>query len=153
MEGSSNLSSKNDRKQSESPKRKIFQMSQKYFTVLGISPILMVQSNPFNQKNLICFLVFGLQLISEFIYILYEAETFWDYIQSIYFCSVSILATVVFLILVFRVDKLFKYIGNSENLNNIGKYSPKRRNTYEFLKKNLFYFSISSLSNIKSTHR
>lgn len=113
----------NNELKSDKPKLKIFKMSQKYFAILGISPILVTQPYPFNRNISINYLLFGLHLICHFIFVLYEATTLWEYIQSIYLCSISILGAMVFSMLVFRVSILFKYIAEFETVINIGKRS------------------------------
>lgn len=106
---------------SKLPKIKIFQRSQKYFETLGINPGLMIQLFPFNQKIVFKYLVYGCQLASNVAFALHEVKSFWEYIQSIFLCSISIFAATILSILIFRVDILFQYIASFENIVNTGE--------------------------------
>lgn len=122
-----NLPSKNDKKElkPESSKMKIFQMSQKYFTILGISPNLIVQPYPFNRRISIGFLMLGLVLICNYVFIIYGAKTFLDFSQSIYIGSALAVGSLALAVLVFRVKILFEFIVNFENAINTSKWTPK----------------------------
>lgn len=118
-----NLPPKHDQKQSKPPTIKIFRLSQKYFAILGICSTLMVQPYPFNREISTTYLALGSGLICDYIFIRHEAKSFWEYIQSIYLCSISILASAVFSLIAFRASLLFEYIANIGSVLNFGKYA------------------------------
>lgn len=102
--------------QSNWPKIRIFQTVQKNFAFLGISPALMDQPYPFNRRILFGCLIFGSALISVFISIIFEANTFWEFSQSAFFGSVLVSGILALLFLVFRVPRLFKLIASFEHV-------------------------------------
>lgn len=103
---------------SERPEFRAFRTSREYFTILGISPILIDQPYPFNRKIIVGFLILALASTSNILYVIYKAETFGEYTQSIYLCSVSAIGSFGLAMLVFRVESLFTYILNFENVIN-----------------------------------
>lgn len=109
--------------ETESPKMTILKMSRKYLAILGIIPILVTQPHPFNRKISVNYLVYASQFMCHLVFALYEAESFWEYIQSIYLCSISVLGAIVYSMLVFRVSKLFGFIAELENVVNTGKWA------------------------------
>lgn len=110
---------------SDFPKLKILQNPQKYFAILGINSNALVQQHTFNRRILTSYFVFGLQFISEFTFVFHESKTFWEYIQSTYFCSVSVMCTAIFSILVIRASLLFKDIAKIESVLISGKWAFK----------------------------
>lgn len=108
--------------QPELPKIKIFKTVRKYFAIMGITPVLVDQSYPFNLGIIFGYLLFGSAITSLFIFIIFEAETFWEFSQSIFTCSAMILGICCLLILVFRVRILFKFIASFENVINTSEY-------------------------------
>lgn len=100
----------------DNPNVKLFQTSQKYLELLGISPS--DQPYPLNWKISINFAIFGFVLICNALFIIREAETFWDYSESAYvFCGLVIGSSVIAFV-VYRVDVIFKFIRNVENAIN-----------------------------------
>lgn len=100
------------------PQIKIFQMSQKYFTILGISPALITQTFPFNWEISIGFALSGIVLVLNLLFIFYEAISFFEFCQSIYVTCGLILGSVAMASIISRVEILYKFIENIENTIN-----------------------------------
>lgn len=101
---------------------KIFQLTQKNFDSLGVTPKLSLQPYPFNEKILIGFFILGLFFICSLMSTIFESKTFTDYTQSVYLDSLAVVISSVLVILVFNVKKLFKLIDDCENLVNASEY-------------------------------
>lgn len=101
--------------QPEITKMKLFQTPRKYFSNLGIDPTLVDQTYPINRQVAAGFVMNISALLSFAIFMTYEAKTFLEFSQSIYFCSVILLILFVLAMLAIRVELLFKFIDNFEN--------------------------------------
>lgn len=117
------LQTQNDEKESqrESPNMKLFRKTQKIFIILGIEPSLIVQSYPFNRRILIDLIVVAAGTLFNFVFLFNEAKTFWEFTQSIYFGSVAIIGTFIFVHVVFSVTNIFEFIVRFENVINTSK--------------------------------
>lgn len=104
--------------QSELPKISIFPSTKKYLTILGISPNLMVQPYPFNRNISIGFLICASGIICIFVYIYFDAKTFLEFTQAIYYWTDTIICAFALAILVFRTSHLFNFIVSLENVLN-----------------------------------
>lgn len=106
-------------------KLKIFQKNKEYFRGLGIYLNTDTgKSHTFNRTILFGLFTFSLSLTADFIYIIfYEANTFWDLMQSIYFCYLTIDIPISYALLVFRAQMLLEFTVNIENVINESKLS------------------------------
>lgn len=98
------------KRRSQQAKLKIFQVIQKNFLIIGISPKLATQSYPINGKLFLGFLTLTLALISACVFIFHEAETLVEYAQSSYMGSIATLVLGMLFITVFNVEKIFALI-------------------------------------------
>lgn len=94
---------------------KIFKSVRVYFRMLGVDADHSIQSNPFNAKNLLVFIVFILSIISNFVYILNYANSFEEYTNCINTVSTVFIGITVFGILVWKMRELFEFIQCLEN--------------------------------------
>lgn len=97
---------------------KIFELTLKNFATVGITANLPRQPYPLNARISTGFLILNSYLICNAVFVVYEAETFTDYTQSIYIGSSTALILFALIILVFKSKKLFQLIGDCENLIN-----------------------------------
>lgn len=138
---------------------KVFQKNKEYFRFLGINLNAATdKSRTSNRIILFGYLTFSLGVVVDFIYIIfYEANTFWEVIQSIYFCYLSIDMPITYALLVFRKQKLLEFTVNIENVVNASKLYFKieiQLCKCEIDQKfKTFPFSHVMLSNVESTHR
>lgn len=104
-------------------KLKIFQKNKEYFRHLGINLNADTDtSHTFSRRVLLGLFTFALGVIGDFIYvIIYEANTFWELIQSIYFCYLAIVIPISYALLVFRAQILLEFTVNIENVVNDSK--------------------------------
>lgn len=107
-----------NKKKSQSSKFKVFEMSRKYFAIIGITPSLVHQSCPFNGTILFEFLLFGAAIYGTFAFLIYDAETFAEYTQSVYTSSVVIFVILGLLILMLKIEKLFALLNGCDVLAN-----------------------------------
>lgn len=115
--------SKPDKLKAQRPKLKAFEVFQKHFATLGITPSFTAQSYPFNGAILFQFLVFGSAIYFTSVFIAYDAKTFSGYTQSVYTGSVIAFVTLAILILIFKAEEIFKIIDGSDTLVNTGELS------------------------------
>lgn len=116
----------NPKSESKLPKIQIFQSTKEYLAILGITSNLMVQTYPFNRKILIGYLILGVALICNLVFVIFEKKTFWEFTQSIYFSSDALVCTLGFTVLVFRLSTLFEAIVTLESAINASECSSKK---------------------------
>lgn len=104
---------------------KLFQLVQMNFAILGIHTSQSM--NPFNHKILFGFTLFGSAIISMFMYILCEANTFFEYTHCICAIFVGIGVIINFAIFVFKTSKLIKFLESAEKNIVDGKNASKRK--------------------------
>lgn len=107
---------------SKLPKLKAFKMIRKTFVVMGIGPTLATQSYPLNGRIMFGFLLLCSGTTFSCVYIFNDAETFSDYTQSVYILSAGIICTVVLIILILKVEKLFDLINRFDSTINMSKW-------------------------------
>lgn len=95
---------------------KLFSLIRKNFDILGIC---LDQSNHrFNTKIFFISFSYGLTCVSYFLFLFYEANTFWEYTNNIYATSTAILIVTCFLIIIYQITNVFELIENCENFVN-----------------------------------
>lgn len=104
-------------------KMKIFQIIQRHFAILGISPSSnrSSQTYSFNGRILFGFLLYVYLIPSQFLYIFRVANGFIDYVDCICSTSASILMLVGFAAMVFQKQTLFECIDKMEKQVNTSK--------------------------------
>lgn len=107
-----------ERSQSESPKLVVFKAIRRNFAVIGIGPELATQTYPINRKIFIGFLALCLVIASLLAYISNDAETFADYTQSIYVCSIAVLITFALAFTISNAGQLFDFINICNSVAN-----------------------------------
>lgn len=107
--------------QTQSPKIRTFQLVQKQLAHIGISSKLASQPYPLNGKILLGLFTLGCTIICVFKFTFYDAKTFSESAQSIYFGSVAIVVIYSLLIVVLKVEEIFALINDCENLVNTSK--------------------------------
>ena len=98
---------------------RLFQSNRKYLAVIGIEPL-----QPFekNQKmivlvrRLLFFIGFIVCAILSSVFLGYEAKTLSEYADSFYFSISMISLSIGLAIMIWKVDILFKLIGDFEKL-------------------------------------
>lgn len=92
---------------------KPFRVIQKKFSLLGIVP---KQSKRSRLKLVKTCLIYGLFTISNISFLVFDVNTFTEYVNNIYVTSTVIMITSQFTILVIKNDQVFKLIIDCENL-------------------------------------
>lgn len=119
MENSKQLKEK---PKAKPPKLKVFEVTQKYFATMDITLRLTDQTYPFSWTIALGFLMLGSAICCTSAFVIYDAETFTDYTQSAYSCSLVAIITFGLLAFVFKVDKLYEVINGYGDLVNISEY-------------------------------
>lgn len=107
------------------PQRKLkaFKTIQKYFALIGINQKLATQSYPLlNGRILMGFLLLSMGIICVSAQIFTDAETFFEYTQSVYMVSDGFLMISALLILSLKVGKLFEIINCCDSMLNMSKF-------------------------------
>lgn len=145
MEGTS------DRKSGpQSPKIKIFQIIQKNLASIGIGPNSETKRHPINAKTLLISLMLALATISIVIYISKGANTFAEFTQSAYTCSVLVLMSFVLIIMIAQLEELFKIINDCECLANISQFLKKTISEHKPFSRIFKHISVLKYSASKS---
>lgn len=100
---------------------KLYKISQDNLTILGFSPNQIDQKHFFNKNNLMTFIVCGLCSILTFLFLIFEAKIFVEYVESTYILSAAIGCTVALASL--RVKTLSQYIAEFEKIVNSSEYA------------------------------
>lgn len=94
---------------------KFLKVAQHFFSQMGLSPLQTVQKYPFNIKNVISFGVLGAYATLSIPSLLLEANTFEEFVDSMYYVSSATCAALNFNILIWKMDKIFEFIGHFED--------------------------------------
>lgn len=97
---------------------KVFQAIQSNFAIVGINPIVAKQPYPFNVKIVLGILLLGSAIVCNLLYVIDDAETFAEYTQTIYICSVSCLILSALIITILKMKKVFEFINYTDELTN-----------------------------------
>lgn len=99
-------------------KMKIFRTVQKYYAIVGIrSTDKSTESNSiFNKRVAFGSLVSGYNIVSQFLYIIYVADDFLEYIECVCATFASIIIFVNFAAIALRKNTLFEIIDKVESL-------------------------------------
>lgn len=99
-------------------KLKIFQLTQRNFAMFGVDRTLLLQPYPFNTKICIGMLTAVYAVISNLLYLIFEAETFNEFAQYIFLDSSAIFMMLLQVICILNVKQLFQLIDSFENFIN-----------------------------------
>lgn len=99
-------------------KLKAFEVIQKNLATAGITSFLADQSYPLNWPISFGFLMLSSGIYNLSIFIIYDAETFPEYTQAVYGCSLVTLIILALLIFILNVAKLFEFISSTNDLVN-----------------------------------
>lgn len=116
-----NVTNENSRRKNPKPKQPkmlVFQAIQKTFAVAGITRKLVTQAYPLNVKIVMGFLLLNTGATINLIYTVWYADTFAEYTQSIYVFSLVELLVFALLIVIFKVDELFKFVDTCNGIVN-----------------------------------
>lgn len=89
---------------------KHFRLIRKNFALLGIS----LNQPRHNWNSVITFLVYGLAMISSIVFLVVKANTFFEYIQNIFITTSLILVGVIYTIMLFQMEQMFKLMDEIE---------------------------------------
>lgn len=104
------------------PKMKILQATKKQLAMIGISKSLTLQTHPFNGRILMSLLALNVTLVFFSLYIIYDAESFAEYMQCVYAMSLTIQIIFDLITAALQANQLFEYIENSESLIDFSEY-------------------------------
>lgn len=93
---------------------KIFQRSQNYLSIFGIAP----NQHPFNFRSNLSLAVYFLAIISIFIHIFDDVNTFQEYANSIFMVTAQIAASIIFTLNALRMQSFFVSLEEAEVLIN-----------------------------------
>lgn len=91
---------------------KTFQSMRKYYRVAGIDWHQSIQKGPLNARNSMVLFILGLSITLNWIYTLYVASDFLEYIQSIQNGFLYILVILMFLVAVLKMRQLFQFVNS-----------------------------------------
>lgn len=110
------------------PKLQIFQLLQENLTTVGIRLDLAAQPHQWNGKIFMGFVTLCFMNVCIFKYIFDEAQTFFEYTQSIYMGSLAILIMLCLFITILKVKKLAEILSDCENIINTRKQQQTNAN-------------------------
>lgn len=91
-------------------KMELFPSIQRQLATMGVGLHQLTQKYRLNPTILTIFFSYTCKIISDCLFIYYEAHTFQDYTESFYVTSTDVLVASCYAIIVFRVDGLFQLI-------------------------------------------
>lgn len=110
---------------------KIFQVVQKNFAILGISP----NQSYWNVNSKMAFFTYNLNTALGIMFLFLEANTFLKYTMNIYVTATVFLLSINHSATLFQKEKLFKLIDEMEKFGDESKYQKKN-----ILKDDLLFF-------------
>ena len=97
---------------------KIYQIVQKNFEILGISP----NKSYWNKKSAKSFFIFNLVLISSILFLVLKANTFLEYTMNIYITTVVFAMWIGFIAMLFQKENIFQMMIRFEEFLNKSEY-------------------------------
>lgn len=123
-----------------------FEYGVKRLDSMGLKP----NKRLLNRQSLARVLVYFLNVSLNFMFLILEANTFWEYTNSIFVCMAAFVGLVLFMILIAQVGKMFKLIQFARKVVEDSKYvfiffilskiSKCFESSIDFVKKNYFFF-------------
>lgn len=101
---------------------KILQLIQECLAKLGLKSQPAIQSHSINIENVTSFLVFGMCMISNFVYLVRKADSFFEYVESLYMFFASSISFVIYAFFTWKMTELFEFINNMENTIQYSKW-------------------------------
>lgn len=99
----------------------MFQSTQKYLGILGISSTHTIQKRPINTRSLMILLLCSFFIISSALYLFYVPNSFDEYIAAVNISLTAIVNTIYLVVFFWKTPKLFSLINSTENLFQMGK--------------------------------
>lgn len=119
---------------------KLFQVIQKNFEVLGISP----NQRSTNGKLVATSLIYGLSITSSAVFLFFEAESFLEYTSNIYITTAIGVICTYFIIWLIKLEKFFKFIENLESFFGKSKCFVFERRTILFILKCVYFITLNT---------
>lgn len=86
----------------------IFKSCRQYLMNVGINTHQSTRKHPFNARNVLALTVSALCVTSNIIFLLYDTETFEEYISTLYSLSTAMICKITFMIAMWKMKKLFE---------------------------------------------
>lgn len=98
---------------------KILQLIQKGLAMFGLKSHDAIQSYSINIDSVMSFLVFGMCIISNTVYLVRMANSFFEYVESLYLTFAASISFVIFAFFTWKMKELFELFNNMEiNIQN-----------------------------------
>lgn len=82
--------------------------------MLGLKSQDAIQSQSINTESALSFVAFGICIISNFVYLVRYADSFFEYVESLYAFFASSISTVIYGFFTWKMMELFEFINNLE---------------------------------------
>lgn len=119
--------SKWEKSQSSKSKHRVFKIVRKHFATIGITPNS--TDRRFSGTILFGFLMLGSAIYCISVFIIYDAEKFAEYSQSVYMVSGVAFILFILLLFIFKVENLFEFINGCDALVNTSESDCKTQFT------------------------
>lgn len=94
----------------------LFKTTKQFFAMIGITQEKMLHTYPINCRLFMSFLAFFTLFLFTLLYMVFDADSFLEYVQCSYFCSASLMAIVDLTLLVLEGDQVFINMANMEQI-------------------------------------
>lgn len=111
-----------DRSQNVQTEINFFEPIEQYCHIVGIKAHQTNQNNRFNARNLTILLVFGIFIVLEVFYIVYEAKSFDEYNITVYVISSLLGISICFANLIWNMPKIFHVFKSIEAIIRNSKF-------------------------------
>lgn len=98
-----------------------FQITKVNLILMGFRSDHLLQRCPLNGKNLLGLVFYAFILLSDFMFILFEAKDIRQYLDIFYMAATVLADAISFTIMVFIADDLFEFIRKCEKIANKSK--------------------------------
>lgn len=99
----------------------IFDSIKSNFAIVGANSLQSNGQNPFNLKNVMIILIINVQATLCGIFVFYEANSFREYVESVFAFSTVIVIHIVFPVFIWKIPKMFELMNNIEKIVNKSK--------------------------------
>ena len=100
----------------------LFDTVKSHFTVMGVNSVQAKRKNPLNFKNVTVILMTSIEGTLSGIFVFCEANSFREYVESIFVFSTIFIVNIVFLHFIWNMSKVFELMNNIEKTVNKSKY-------------------------------
>lgn len=84
--------------------------------IIGMSNQQSLQKYPFNERNVTCLLLHGINIVCNLGFLIYGTKDLMEFTDSLFLTITAILTAAIFINLMWKMRELFEFINNLEDI-------------------------------------